>query len=150
MKDLLVFCINAPLYYGIYDCNKLESTHCIEDKTSSALSQMYLHLKSQNLDIKNIYYACGPGNLSALKLTHIFLHTLALTQNINLFATDSFSLTDNAPIYAFGNKYFVKNNDKIEFVSLPKQSPKPFNFPKILDKSLFCLEKKPLYIIPAL
>lgn len=150
MKDLLVFCVRSPLHYGIYHRNRLESTHCIEGKISNALPQMYLCLKSQNLHIQNIYYACGPGNLSALKLTHIFLHTLSLTQNINLFATDSFSLTNNAPIYAFGNKYFIKRNDKIEFISLPKQSPKPFGFPKILNKDLFCLEKKPLYIIPAL
>ncbi|WP_288546353.1 hypothetical protein [uncultured Helicobacter sp.] len=149
MCELLIFCVHSPLYYGIYKDKKLDSTYTLSEKTSRALLQLYTHTKKE-YKIQNIYYANGPGNLSTLKLLHTFLHTWALIEDIGLFAADSFALMPNAPIYAFGNKYFVKNDEKIEFVALDMTPQCAFLFPQILNPALFDKKPEPFYVLPAI
>ncbi len=149
MFDVCILSIASPLYYALYKDGELYLSETIEGKTSDSLIQMYMRLKSNGYKIQAIYYASGPGNLSTLRLTHVFLHTLAIAEDIKLFATDGFSMIGDKPIFAFGNKYFIKKDDTIEFVALDNVKKSPFVFPLRLDKSIFTLECVPLYILPA-
>jgi len=148
LASALLFCLHSPLYYGIYVDNILESSSKIAKKTSEALLDFYEIIKKR--DVKKIYYARGPGNLTSLKLTHTFLHTLSITHNIALFATNGFSLY-NEPILAFGNKCFVMKDNTITLQTLDSTNHiKPFECPKQLDTNFFCEALEPLYIVPPL
>ncbi|OBV29479.1 hypothetical protein BKN38_06000 [Helicobacter sp. CLO-3] len=127
--NILLFCINQPLHYAIYDDDVLVSARTIDEKPSSALAIAFQEIEAfcenrrkneraqKNSDksatqerakIGAIYYAAGPGNLSALRLTHVFLHSLAIIKGIKLYAADSFAFLPNSYIYAFGKRYFYK------------------------------------------
>lgn len=108
--NLLLLSIHQPLYYALYLDNDLVYAQTIDEKPSSALPRMYNTLKERKETINNIYYANGPGNLSALKLTHTFLHTWAIAENVKLYAAESFALLPDSFIYAFGKKYFTKSS----------------------------------------
>lgn len=166
--NLLVVCISSPLYYALYDDDRLLESFSIDEKPSTALPLMYQHLLESTFS--GIYYASGPGNLSALKLTHTFLHSWAIAGSIPLYATDSFSLCLDSHIPAFGKKYFtLQNCDQIPYEKAPNtyasnlasakahithtlcESPPPrlaFHAPSILPKERFCLPCEPLYILP--
>ncbi len=75
--------------YGVYEDLQLLREDFLEGKTLDALTWLWFSLK-QEFEVKNIFYARGPGSLSALKLLHIFVHTLALSRGVRLFAVDSF------------------------------------------------------------
>ncbi len=136
MYEVMLMCINSPLYYAVYKDRKLAFDAKIDGKTLDALYQMQCGLKQKNIEIKTIYYARGPGNLSALKLTHTFLHTLAVVENVELKACDSFDLLCNSleeglgevAIFAYGKRYFIKRGGEIKCVFLE-------NLDKELDSS---------------
>lgn len=168
--NLLVVCINSPLYYALYDDDKLLESFSIDDKPSRALALMYQYLLESSVRVQAIYYVSGPGNLSALKLVHIFLQSWAIVGAIPLYATDSFSLCLDSHIPAFGKKYFtLRNCDQIPYEKAPNtlasnlasakahithtlcENPPPrsaFHAPNILPKERFCLPCEPLYILP--
>ncbi len=110
-------------------------------------------------DIESIYYARGVGSLSAIKLTHIFLHTISLSLNIPIYATNSFYFTDNNEIKAFANMSFFLNqdsktikDDEKNCIQLSKSiSPSThFTLPNILIENDFCESCTPLYITPVI
>lgn len=109
--NLLLVSIHQPLHYALYLGDDLVYAQTIDEKPSSALPRMYNALKEREALIERIYYASGPGNLSALKLTHTFLHSWAIVEGVMLYATESFVLLPKSPIYAFGKKYFTKGDD---------------------------------------
>lgn len=168
--NLLVVCISSPLHYAIYDDDRLLESFSIDEKPSTALPLMYQRLLESSVCVQAIYYASGPGNLSALKLVHIFLQSWAIAGSIPLYATDSFSLCLDSHIPAFGKKYFtLQNCDQIPYEKAPNtyasnlasakahithtlcESPPPrlaFHAPSILPKERFCLPCEPLYILP--
>lgn len=167
--EILVVCVNSPIYCGIYENKNLIKSISFADKTSFALSKLQIFLNKEfNLDslpnctnpnkeestktkkLESIYYACGPGNLTAIKLAHIFLHTLSAIHNIPLFACDSFYIFKDTPIHAFSNRYFYKENDEIKFSLLESKVESSLQLPKILDSVKFNLDTKPNYLIPAI
>lgn len=165
--NLLVVCISSPLYYALYDDDRLLESFSIDEKPSTALPLMYQRLRESSMRVSGIYYASGPGNLSALKLTHTFLHSWAIVESIPLHATHSFALLPEHYIYAFGKKHFIMRENiapsptkspeqnlalitaNIECVLCenPPHSP-PFTPPAVLPKSSFCLPCEPIYILP--
>ncbi len=97
----------------------------------------------------SIYYVNGPGNFSAIKLTHIFLQTISITKNIRLFCADAFHFSDSEFINAYGKIHFVKENGEICTTTLESKRANSFTLPKTLDTSIFSDKCAPLYILPA-
>ena len=118
MYEIVLVCINSPLYYGVYKDREIVYQAKKEGKTLDALHAMQCELKAKHIKPKTVYYARGPGNLSALKLAHTFLHTLEVVEGVELRACDSFDLLGEVAIFAFGKRYFIKRDNEIECVFL--------------------------------
>ena len=116
MASLVLISINSPLIAGLYENNTLTKHYEIQGHTSAALNSFFGDIFASNAIIDSIFYAKGPGRYSALKSTHIFLHTLSVIKGYALFSTQSFYFNDNAPIHAFGENYFMQENGKMDFV----------------------------------
>lgn len=149
--DIALVSVGTPIRCGLYENGLLIEERISEELTLIALPRIFQPLLSDSsLRIRAIYYANGPGSFSALKLTHIFLHTLSLLHDIELFATSSFYFTDDKYIKAFGMTYFYMNeNNDIALTSF--MSPPPlarFYMPKTLDTHRFHTRTEPLYILP--
>ena len=104
---------------------------------------------SANRRIGNIFYINGPGNFSAIKLTHIFLQTLSITKNIPLFCADAFHFSNNEFINAYGKVHFMKENGEIRTITIDSKRPNSFSLPQSLDLRIFSEDCAPLYILPA-
>ncbi len=88
----------------------------------------------------------------AIKISYLFLKTLSISKNLQLFATDGFEFNENSPIKAVGTLYFIKKNGRITTQKIDdiKSKIKLFNLPQKLDINIFTSDNKPLYILPAL
>lgn len=156
--DIALLSIGGTIKCGLYENGVLFEEIVSKELTLNALPQIFESLlpnpkqdsKYTNMKINAIYYANGPGSFSALKLTHIFLHTLSLIYEIKLLATSSFYFTQAKYIKAFGTTYFYKDeNNEIALaydISSPQESE--FHLPKILDTQAFHTQTEPLYILP--
>ncbi len=113
-------------------------------------SQLFKDFKNPTLPaIKGVYYAKGPGSFTSLKLTHVFLHTLALIHDFELYSTTGFDFNDNTPILAYANKYFVsKERESLTDFKDLKIAPKDFMLPSFLEKDKFTQLNTPFYILP--
>lgn len=113
-------------------------------------SQLFEDFKNPTLPaIKGVYYAKGPGSFTSLKLTHVFLHTLALVHDFELYSTTGFDFNDNTPILAYANKYFVsKEMESLSDFKDLKIVPKDFMLPPFLEKDKFTQLNTPFYILP--
>ena len=98
---------------------------------------------------KRVYFARGPGSFMAIKITYIFLRTLSITKNIELFATDGFYFNDNKPIKAMRKMYFIKEDDKIITKIFEEEQNSEFVLPEDLKIENFSKDIEPLYILPA-
>lgn len=153
MASLVLIGVNSPLLAGLYENNKLIRQYEIQGHTSVALNNLFNEILTHNIALDCIFYAKGPGRYSALKNTHIFLHTLSIIKGYALFSVDSFYFNNNTPIHAFGENYFVQENgaiilkraSDIEHGSLMQS----FDLPKMLRTQDFGVENTPLYILPA-
>ncbi|GAA7438336.1 tRNA (adenosine(37)-N6)-threonylcarbamoyltransferase complex dimerization subunit type 1 TsaB [Helicobacter pylori] len=138
---------------GVYQNNFLCASYTSKSKTSEALvevfSQLFKDFKNPTLPaIKGVYYAKGPGSFTSLKLTHVFLHTLALIHNFELYSTTGFDFNDNTPILAYANKYFVsKETGSLSDFKDLKIAPKDFMLPPFLEKDKFTQLNTPFYIL---
>ncbi len=135
---------------GIYEDGTLIQKLQSKQKTSEVLPIIFDNIL-KNYKCKNLYYAKGPGSFMAIKITYLFLKTLSISQNMQLFATDGFTFNQNNPIKAISTLYFIKKDgkittQKIDDINYTKVS---FNLPDNLDISLFNSECEPLYILPA-
>lgn len=147
--DIALLSIGEVVQCGIYDNGTKIDTITSNDLTLVALPKIFENIL-ERYSVRCIYYARGPGSFTALKLTHIFCHTLSLVHNITLKATSSFYFTNSDYIKAFGNTYFARNGDDIKLATLQSQAPKPiFTLPEVLDPSHFSHPPEPLYILPA-
>ncbi len=146
--DLLLIPLRNGIGYGIYkECN-LYKQGLIEGKSLDTLIGLWIKIK-EKYAINRIFYARGPGSLSALKLLHIFVHTLSITSGIKLFATDNFYFSEH-PILAFGNQYFIKYDGEIILKAFDvKIKDKIPNFPQKLNDKAFVDPLEPLYVLPA-
>ena len=102
--DLLLISVDSPVKLGVYEDKKLIKSFCKDGKFSDSLPQIFGEILAEYFENKtrdsgdlgdflrgdssdflrnefNIYYANGPGNFSAIKLTHIFLQTLQIALN---------------------------------------------------------------------
>ncbi|RVZ98662.1 tRNA threonylcarbamoyladenosine biosynthesis protein TsaB, partial [Helicobacter pylori] len=137
-----------------YQNNFLCASYTSKSKTSEALvevfSQLFKDFKNPTLPaIKGVYYAKGPGSFTSLKLTHVFLHTLALIYDFELYSTTGFDFNDNTPILAYANKYFVsKETESLTDFKDLKIAPKDFMLPSFLEKDEFTQLNTPFYILP--
>ncbi len=148
--ELLVISLTSPLLIGIYADTQLIRDYKREEKTSEILPALMKQIL-QEYQIKNLYFARGPGSFMAIKITYLFLKTLSITLNVPLLATDGFAFNQNSPIKAVGSLYFCKENGMITTlkVDTQKEKIKPFALPAHLDKNIFTKENEPLYILPA-
>ncbi|GAA8555860.1 tRNA (adenosine(37)-N6)-threonylcarbamoyltransferase complex dimerization subunit type 1 TsaB [Helicobacter pylori] len=152
--DLALISLGEGVLLGVYQNNFLCASYTSRSKTSEALvevfSQLFKDFKNPNLPaVKGVYYAKGPGSFTSLKLTHVFLHTLALIHDFELYSTTGFDFNDNTPILAYANKYFVSQEREslTDFKDL-KIAPKDFKLPSFLEKDKFTQLNTPFYILP--
>ncbi|WP_162971219.1 tRNA threonylcarbamoyladenosine biosynthesis protein TsaB [Helicobacter pylori] len=152
--DLVLISLGEGVLLGVYQNNFLCTSYTSKSKTSEALvevfSQLFKDFKNPTLPaIKGVYYAKGPGSFTSLKLTHVFLHTLALIHNFELYSTTGFDFNDNTPILAYANKYFVsKETESLTDFKDLKIAPKDFKLPSFLEKDKFTQLNMPFYILP--
>jgi len=85
----------------------------------------------------------------AIKITYIFLRTLNITKNIELFASDGFNFNSNSPIKAMRKMYFVKKDGKIGTEFFDEEIVTEFVLPQSLEEKNFTKDIEPLYILPA-
>lgn len=146
--DILLLSVDSPISLGIYKDKRLISSFQKEGKIGDILPLSFREIL-RDYEIRNIFYANGPGNFSAIKLTHIFLQTLAITKGIRLFCADSFRFTNGKFINAYGKIHFVKENDEIKSLALESRIKNDFILPELLDESIFSDKCEPLYVLPA-
>ncbi len=152
--DLALISLGEGVLLGVYQNNFLCASYTSKSKTSEALvevfSQLFKDFKNPTLPaIKGVYYAKGPGSFTSLKLTHVFLHTLALIYDFELYSTTGFDFNDNTPILAYANKYFVsKERESLSDFKDLKIAPKDFKLPSFLEKDKFTQLNMPFYILP--
>lgn len=145
-SDLVLISTSSPILCGIYqdgECKEVLSYRC---KTLDALTQLYEDLRGRK--ISRVFYARGPGSFTAIKLTHIFLQTLQITQGIELYSTDAFYFNHSSPIPAFGNQYFIKEGGGIVLKSFEQAQDVEFALPQKIIQEDFGDENEPLYILP--
>ncbi len=149
--NILVIPIGSPLLVGVYDSNNnLIETIIQEGKTSDVLPLVFKDLLSK-YDIDALFYAKGPGSYMAIKVAYMFLKTLSISKNIELFAAQGFEFNGNTPIKALGKKYFFNGKDgniSIDFLKDDDQI-KQFELPKILNTEIFNDDNLPSYNLPA-
>ncbi len=151
--DLALISLGEGVLLGVYQNNFLCTSYTSKSKTSEALvevfSQLFKDFKNPTLPVvKGVYYAKGPGSFTSLKLTHVFLHTLALIHGFELYSTTGFDFNDNTPILAYANKYFVsKERESLTDFKDLKIAPKDFKLPSFLEKDKFTQLNTPFYIL---
>ncbi|WP_104744092.1 hypothetical protein [Helicobacter acinonychis] len=154
--DLVLISLGERVLLGVYQKNFLQASYTSKAKTSEALMEVFSQLFKdfKNLYptppmVKGVYYAKGPGSFTSLKLTHIFLHTLASIYDFELYSTIGFDFNDNTPILAYANKYFVsKEMESLRDFKDLKVLPKDFMLPPYLEKDKFTQSNTPFYILP--
>lgn len=146
--DIVLISISSPILLGVYVDNKLIKEYKMSGKTSDVLPKLFCEVML-SYRIDRVFYANGPGNFGAIKLTHIFLQTLCLTKNINLYCADSFYFTKDDFIEAYGKIHFFKEKDMIKTIKLEDKRNAVFELPCILDSTRFSDSCFPLYILPA-
>lgn len=144
--DLLLLSTSAPLICGVYEDLELKESRKYECKTLDALTELFSSLSEQK--IRRIFYAKGPGSFTAIKLTHIFLQTLSIAKDVELYSTDAFYFNSNAPIKAFGNQYFFKEDGEIVLKTLQQPVVCEFVLPQKIYQEDFSNNNEPLYVLP--
>ena len=146
--DIIVISLTSPLLVGIYEDSRLIDKHVTKEQTSEALPAIFEKILKK-YTCRRVFFAKGPGSFMAIKITYIFLRTLQIAQNIELFASDGFNFNNNCPIKAMGKLYFVKKDGKIETEFFKNEPMGGFDLPKLIKLENFTKEIEPLYILPA-
>lgn len=146
--DIVLISINSNVMVGIYENNNMFENYLECGKTSDVLPNVFNKI-FKKYKIENIYYANGPGNFSAIKLTHVFLQTLKIIENFGLYCRDSFYFTQDRFINAYGRIYFFKEEELINTKKLDEKIETKFSLPRFINKNDFKEDCMPLYILPA-
>jgi len=146
--DVVLVALSSPVQVGIYKDLKLVKTIQSDEKSSEILPKIYAELLKE-YDVKNLYFANGPGSFMAIKIAYIFLKSLSVLKNIPLFATDAFYFNNNQPIKAIGKLCFVKLSSEIITQKLETAPTMEFRLPDVLDYSEFSATVSPIYAIGA-
>jgi hypothetical protein len=147
--NILVISISSPILIGVYENDILIKSISQNGKTSDILPLIFNQLLL-DYKIDCITYVNGPGSYMAIKISYIFLKTLAIINNIELLASSGFYYNNNSPIKALGKKYFFNiQNDKITLDYLNDTTMmSAFELPKLLDKTKLTSKNEPNYILP--
>lgn len=146
--SLVLITDTSGVLCGIYQDSCLIESKKYSLKTLDALISMWMEI-GQDYKIDAIFYARGPGSLSALKLLHIFVHTLHIVSGIKIFAVDGFYFNQGKPIKAFGKQYFIKTpQGEMILNQLPQADEANFSLPSVIKKEDFNQIVQPLYIVP--
>ena len=149
MIEVLVITISNPLLIGIYEDKKLIKEYKLDGKTSDLLPTLFEKLL-KGYEINRIIYVNSPGSFMAIKVAYIFLKTISISKNIELFAAEGFLFNENTPIKALGKKYFIKDKNKIKVDFLEKDCIiRDFKLPMCIEKYNFNKETLPIYNLPA-
>jgi len=149
---VLVISIAQPILIGVYKDDVLIETIAKEGKTSEILPSIFHKLLSQ-YNIFQIYYVSGPGSYMAIKIAYIFLKTISIVNQIELYAVSGFDFNNNSPIKALGKKYFFRESnkidDKIRVELLGDTIIEDFDLPTQLRGIQVTSETLPRYNLPA-
>lgn len=146
--DVLLVALSSPIQIGIYENSKLIDTLVSQDKSSDVLPSIYKDI-FKKYDVKNLFYANGPGSFMAIKVAYIFLKSISILKKIPLFATDAFYFNNNQPIKAIGKLCFVKISQEIKTQKLETVPQVRFILPDVLEYKEFSKITTPLYSIGA-
>ena len=146
--DILLIALSSPIQIGVYKDTKLIDTIISHDKSSEILPEIFKEIFTK-YEVKNFFYANGPGSFMAIKIAYIFLKSLSILKNIPLFATDAFYFNENQPIKAIGKLFFVKISQEIKTQKLEIVPESKFKLPVVLDYNEFSEETVPIYSIGA-
>jgi tRNA A37 threonylcarbamoyladenosine modification protein TsaB len=146
--DLVFITLSSPIKVGVYEDNKLIDSIISEEKSSEILPVIYKDL-DKKYNIKQLFYANGPGSFMAIKVAYIFLKSMSVLKNIPLYATDAFYFNENQPIKAIGKLCFVKLSSEIKTQKLETTPNMDFRLPDVLDYNEFSTSAQPLYAIGA-
>ncbi len=146
--DILLIALSSPIQIGIYENKKLIDTILSDEKSSDVLPIIFENI-FQKYEVKNLFYANGPGSFMAIKVAYIFLKSISILKNIPLFATDAFYFNNNQPIKAIGKLYFVKISSEIKTQKLETVPEMRFTLLDVLDYNEFSKISTPLYCIGA-
>ncbi|RLA74534.1 MAG: hypothetical protein DRG78_21260 [Epsilonproteobacteria bacterium] len=146
--DLVFITLSSPIQIGVYQDNKLLKTISSDKKSSDILPLLFRDLEKE-YNVKNLFYANGPGSFMAIKVAYIFLKSISILKKIPLFATDAFYFNNNEPIKAIGKLYFVKVSSEIKTQKLEIVPSMEFKLHDALDYNEFSKITTPLYSIGA-
>ncbi len=146
--DILLIALSSPIQIGIYENKKLIDTIFSDEKSSDVLPIIFEKI-FQKYEVKNLFYANGPGSFMAIKVAYIFLKSISILKNIPLFATDAFYFNNNQAIKAIGKLYFVKISSEIKTQKLETVPEMKFTLLDVLDYNEFSKISTPLYCIGA-
>ena len=146
--DVLFLSVANPMQIGIFHEDILIESIELDGQSSEALPPAYEAIDKE-YTIKGLYFVNGPGSYMAIKLTHIFLTTLHIVKNIEIYATLGFAFNNDQPIKAMGKKYFIKDRENsIILETFEKPVEQNFTLPDRLDKTIFSSDIEPLYMLP--
>lgn len=146
--DVVFLTISSPMLIGVYENLKLIETISSFEKSSDVLAKLYKEL-DEKYSVDRLIYANGPGSFMAIKITYIFLKSIAILKNISLFALDAFYFNQNQPIKAIGKLYFVKIGTEIITQKIQEVPQGLFELPKILENRELNTNTVPVYAIGA-
>ena len=146
--DVVVVALSSPLLIGVYQDGKLIERIESAEKTSEALAKIFEDIL-RRYRIERIFFAKGPGSFMSIKLVYVFLKTLQIAKNIELFGCEGFVFNRDRPIKAMGDLYFVKENGKIVTKKIKGQVEGRFELPQSLEKIECSDDISPLYVLPA-
>ncbi|WP_419770670.1 MAG: hypothetical protein ACNI3C_02475 [Candidatus Marinarcus sp.] len=147
--DILILSLSHPILVGVYKDNKLIETYEKEGKSSDIIPIIF-HQILKKYEVQRLFFVNAPGSYMAIKVAYVFLKSVSIVKNIELYATSGFHFNENSPIKALGKKYFLNDNGniKIDFIdeNLKLES---FKLPEILDENIFSNDNLPQYNLPA-
>jgi len=146
--DLIVIELSSPILVGVYQNGELIKTLSSTEQSSEALPLIFKEIQTL-YTVDNIVYTRGPGSFMAIKVAYIFLKTLCIVNDVELYATNAFTFNNNKPIKAFGQLYFVYCNGIITTKKFEEPQMAGFELPKKINLSDYSEEITPLYVLPA-
>lgn len=147
--DIVIISVANPILIGLYEQGKLIRTFTQDGKSSDIIPKIFSEIMNQ-YTLKRIFYVNSPGSYMAIKVAYVFLKTICIVKNIQLYAASGFYFNQNSPIKALGKKYFINQggNIHIDFID-ENEKLHDFSLPNRLDETIFSIDNLPQYNLPA-
>jgi hypothetical protein len=146
--DVVLIAIEKPILFGIYRDEVLLEEISSDEMASDSVPLIFKDIMSR-YSIHRVLFANGPGSFMAIKISYIFLKSLSILKDIELFSADGFFFNGSSPIRAFNKHYFVKRDGEIVIEKIEDPEIEPFQLPEKFESGLYSREVEPLYILPA-